>query len=207
MLVEELSAAFDAAGFKVANNTKGITKDKLLVFIASKQSVTNGGLGYTSAGGINKFLRSTFPSKFDGSYPRGMCYIQFILLHVNKLNCTKCDSVKSITEFHKNHSNTTKHSDYCASCMRGIRKEYYKENSAKEIASNNIRRLQMLCRVPLWADEKAIARIYANRPDGYHVDHIIPINGELVCGLHVENNLQYLTAQENLSKSNKFNIE
>jgi len=50
---------------------------------------------------------------------------------------------------------------------------------------------------------KAIRQIYLARPDGFHVDHIVPINGKNVSGLHVPWNLQYLPASENHRKLNK----
>jgi 5-methylcytosine-specific restriction endonuclease McrA len=63
------------------------------------------------------------------------------------------------------------------------------------------------CRIqtPCWADLIKIKEVYSQAQKlGLTVDHIIPLNGKLVCGLHVENNLQLLTRAENSAKLNKF---
>jgi hypothetical protein len=63
---------------------------------------------------------------------------------------------------------------------------------------------------PAWADKSKIRTIYAlaqklTRETGieHHVDHIIPLKGKTVCGLHVENNLRVIPATENLKKNNR----
>lgn len=50
------------------------------------------------------------------------------------------------------------------------------------------------------ANKEKIKKIYENCPDGYEVDHIIPLSKG---GLHHEDNLQYLTIAENRSKGNR----
>ena len=59
-------------------------------------------------------------------------------------------------------------------------------------------------RVPPWVDNQKINEFYANCPEGFHVDHIIPLRGKLVSGLHVHYNLQYLPKRENILKGNRF---
>lgn len=56
---------------------------------------------------------------------------------------------------------------------------------------------------PVWADRSAMRRLYCRaRRCGLVVDHIVPLNHSNVCGLHCEANLQLLTPEQNMFKSN-----
>lgn len=88
-------------------------------------------------------------------------------------------------------------------------------NWGKVIANVGKRRSARLTRTPNWADLTAIEAVYEqcaqmNAVHGkrsYHVDHIIPLQGEDVSGLNVHTNLQILTGPENLRKSNKWSAD
>lgn len=82
-------------------------------------------------------------------------------------------------------------------------KAYQKANSKAVLARTRRYQAAKKKAVPSWADIKAIKSFYENCPKGFHVDHIIPLRGKLVSGLHVLENLQYLKAEDNLKKSNK----
>jgi hypothetical protein len=75
------------------------------------------------------------------------------------------------------------------------------------------RRATQLQRTPKWADLKEIKKFYdemhrLTRETGlqYHVDHILPLQGKIVSGLHIAENLRVIPEFDNLSKGSKFMI-
>jgi hypothetical protein len=87
--------------------------------------------------------------------------------------------------------------------VREIDKAHYEANKEAYLARVAARRARKLQATPKYADQEAIREIYRTCPEGYHVDHIIPLKNDRVCGLHIASNLQHLPAAENLSKSNR----
>ena len=92
------------------------------------------------------------------------------------------------------------------------RKAYQKANNNKYSAYNAKRRAKKLQATPHWLTEYQYKQIelkywisnFLTEYTGiqHHVDHIHPLQGKNICGLHVPDNLQVLTAEENLSKNN-----
>lgn len=92
-----------------------------------------------------------------------------------------------------------------------ISKRYRENNKIKIYAHTALMRSKRNKRFPKWANKNKISLFYKlaaclTRITGikHEVDHIIPLQGKNVSGLHIENNLQVITSEENKSKSNKF---
>lgn len=88
-----------------------------------------------------------------------------------------------------------------------LRVELRPYNSAR-VMKRIARKLQA---TPSWANQDAMLELYqaaaaATKATGvaHHVDHVVPLQGKTVCGLHVENNLEVLPGSDNQSKSNRW---
>lgn len=97
---------------------------------------------------------------------------------------------------------------------REYNKAYKKLNRAKVLGLEAKRRAKKLKATPSWLTKDQIAEIeaiYSHARDcqvvtgeAYHVDHIVPLQGRNVCGLHVPWNLQVLPAEVNVRKNNRY---
>ena len=100
-----------------------------------------------------------------------------------------------------------------AAVLREYRNAWKANNKTQVRADTKARRRKHRDATPLWLTRKQkseIRQLYQiaitmtqTTGEQYVVDHIVPLRGEFVCGLHVPWNLRVITQDENLKKSNK----
>jgi hypothetical protein len=126
--------------------------------------------------------------------------------------CTECETAKNNSEDRKKYM-----SDYAEQKREKIREialRWQRNNKGKVNANTALRHAAKMQRTPKWLTEEEKLRIRCyyqlasmrNRESNqeWHVDHIVPLQGENVSGLHVPWNLQVLPALENIAKGNRY---
>lgn len=155
-----------------------------------------------------------------GNINGGAATWRFRLEHyIEHQRCSDCKQLKPYSEFHLDKHNPRGYCYHCKSCRvvsnaiqyktettKEAHQRSYEKNYGKIRERQNHYKGERSLRIPAWSQKELIADFYAKCPVGYHVDHIIPLKGDLVSGLHVIENLQYLTAEDNLAKGNKYEI-
>lgn len=150
-------------------------------------------LKYTNSQ-INKIVNLYFKYK-----PKGLRFRIYILSLYDKKLCSSCNRVLSANLFNKATLRKDGKQGYCIYCHSAAIKADI--GRYRNLAAQKKFLYNMLISKKY---NKELIDIYYKCPTGFQVDHIVPINGENVCGLHVPWNLQYLSVQDNITKSNKF---
>jgi hypothetical protein len=111
---------------------------------------------------------------------------------------------------HENPEAARRHSRDCDNKpeTRQQRKEYGKLFAAEHRARTAAYRARKKSAAPPWLTKDQLSQMAEKYREarllGMQVDHIVPLNGEFVCGLHVPWNLQLLTPEENMAKGNSW---
>lgn len=138
--------------------------------------------------------------------------------------CSKCFQHQNLSQYRGAKTGADGLRSDCRTCekkrinklrdRKAYKKQYIKNNPEKYAEWSAHRRAVTLLRTPGWLEDNhrtAIRQFYKDASylsnytqTTFHVDHIVPLQGKNVSGLHVPWNLQLLTEAENVIKSNKF---
>ena len=135
--------------------------------------------------------------------------------------CLECRSLALIKWRKKNPQKVKQHNDTQYLKYEAEKHKWYARN--KKYVQNNkglinartiAYQLAKANRIPKWANVEKIKELYKqatikSKETGiqWHVDHVVPLRGKLVSGLHVIENLQVIPGIENIKKTNRYIIE
>jgi len=139
-------------------------------------------------------------------------------------HCKACDNARKLAWKLKNPELSKKHMQ-TADKNRWIkypeklladRKDWKRRNPAKVAALDAKRRAAVMQRTPKWLSKSELLRIEClyslalmlnkHGVESWHVDHIVPLQGKKVSGLHVYSNLRVVPSSVNLAKGNRYEL-
>lgn len=202
-------------------NTKDLLAGDLILAIfstnGSKEAIESINFAYKTFVTVSeRYLQPQF-GKLNGG---GETWKFRFLTELKLRYCSDCKNLLSFEKFDISKSDATGRHHYCKECRKVLNASTYKKESTKQahkrsyeknyfkiLERNHHYKGERSLRVPKWSQTEQIVEFYSKCPEGCHVDHEIPLKGDLVSGLHVIQNLQYLSAEDNIKKGNKYEIE
>ena len=131
---------------------------------------------------------------------------------VTERTCSACGVTKGADEFNRDRANPSGLDHRCRDCINKVVSKHQKDNPDMVNARGARRRAAKIMRTAPWASQEALGAVYteASRVTketgvSHHVDHVVPLQGVLVSGLHLPCNLQVMEGGENCGKGNKWN--
>ena len=123
--------------------------------------------------------------------------------------CKVCE-VKRVAEWRKQNPDIKEFRYYEGKRWREKHREKHNAKAAKYRASKRNATPSWLDNEMKWMIEEIyeLAKVRTGMTNiKWQVDHIVPLKGKKVCGLHVPWNLQVITQEDNYRKHNKFKVE
>lgn len=220
LILDKLGVFFDDPAKLKHGNSPELTYGDVVTRIVQDFGNNPGHILFPEIGSqtFNRMMRKCFAIKLNGGKETWFYHFLSIIEHKY---CSGCTTIKHLLDFSKDKSNSSLGvSSICKVCRNATQKGQYQKyydshqksyaiHYAEIKARQQLYKGERSLRVPSWYDKQktAIETFYNKCPEGWHVDHIIPLKGNLVSGLHVLENLQYLSAEDNLQKGNKFTVE
>jgi hypothetical protein len=175
-----------------------------------KSKSLSGGIHYTCKPCRNESRRKTNRSFIADNIPDGKIY------------CQICKKTKDANEsnFYKSKIKDSSKVLICIQCRRSKNRENAKlksrqqkerherwriKNAGHVRSESKKRKIKIKQATPPWFESKDVEIVYKKAVEfGFDVDHIVPINSDIVCGLHCHDNLQLLHKSVNCSKKNRY---
>lgn len=161
---------------------------------------------------------TSFVGKSNSKYCSVKCRVESNLPKKKERSCLRCNNPvkhpKKVCETCKsrkpNRTKKEKPKGNCEGCGRDMQIKHKNHKYCKPTCSNSHKEYKKLRKR---TKRKAKLNIESNldiyefkksRPKNKQLDHIIPLNHSDVCGLHNTWNFQWLSPEDNVAKSNKF---
>lgn len=148
--------------------------------------------------------------------PKAVKINNYFLYEYGFIKCNICKNILHKSNFYKQESYWNGHKHYCKNCQKNTRnlqhnRDYIKKNRGKYNAHTAKYRASKIKATPKWLTNEQLLEIenlYKKaKLLNLEVDHIIPLQGQNVSGLHVPWNLQLLSKKDNAKKGNNIKEE